>query len=315
MIDVSAEPLGERQYAMRWLLGVVAGVASIPVAVWLTYGPGGQEPLLGLREDLRPSTFGLLAWLVSAVVIGAAVQTPLAVLRGASVAKGWLVVLGLLGFAGVVTVAALAVEPLVPEPVPWSRRRSRDNANWYPVAVLNIGAGYAIFALAGAMFWGGRQPAASTQVARDRGRALPSLVAALAAAFAIPGAAGWATLAAIAAYGAAQQEAPWAPRNGLPFLLPGAFLGTVFVVVGLCAAIREREARRATTATPGTADPGGYLTAAGCGVGLLLIGLAGAQLGHVAHVGIVVTAAVPVFLTAPFILIRTLNAIRTAGVG
>jgi hypothetical protein len=300
---------------MRWLLGFAAAVVSIPVAVWLTLGPGGQEPLLGLREDLRTGTFGMLAWLVSAIVIGAVVQTPVAVVRGADVVKGWLVVLGLLGFAGVVTLAALAVEPLVPEPVPWSVRRSRDNANWYPVAILNIGAGYAVFALAGAMFWGGRRPTPQRRVV-DGDPPLPSLVAALAAAFAIPGAGGWGILAGLAAYGASQRDVPWAPENGLPFLLPAAILSTIFILAGLCSAVHKREVARARARTPGEIGPGGYLKPAAAGVGILLIGLAGAQLGHVAHVGVVVVVAVLVVLvvlSTLFVKVMAPNAIRFRG--
>ncbi|HEU4425927.1 MAG TPA: hypothetical protein VFR67_25595 [Pilimelia sp.] len=307
---MSAAPLSGRQYALRWLVGLVAGIVSISVAVWLTYGPGGQEPLLGLREDLRTPAFGLLAWLVSAILVGAVAQTPLALLRGAALAKGWLAVLGMLAFAALVALAALAVEPLVPEPVPWVRRRSRDDANWYPTAVLTIQAGYAILALAGGMFHGGRRPAASSGQSRGRRRVLPTLTATLAAAFAIPGAIGWAILAALAAYGTARRDVPWAPGDGLPFLLPGAALGAGLIVVGLCGAIHEREARKAA-AVP--TDPGGCLALAAAGMGLLLIGLAGAQLGHVAHLGIVIAAAVMVFLAAPFVLAWLWRAVRQRG--
>jgi hypothetical protein len=127
----------------------------------------------------------------------------------------------------------------------------------------------------------------------------PKLRSMLGMAAAIPGMGGWAAVAGILTYGLAQRDYPWAPTSGLPFLIIGIPMATLVLIGVIVNLVPAPE-------IPGALwQPWRGLLA--FGLVLIALSLAGAQLGRIAPLGIVITAAVLTFLTTLAVVLTVSN--------
>ncbi|MFD7765382.1 hypothetical protein [Streptomyces sp. NPDC059787] len=112
----------KRVKVLRITAGTAAGVVSLTLALTLTLAPASlglpSSPALyeKVRAQDRAAEGVLVAWALLAVPVGGLLQTPVARLRGARIAAGWVLLAGYWLYVLLVAVAVWQVQGLFPPP-------------------------------------------------------------------------------------------------------------------------------------------------------------------------------------------------------
>ena len=136
--------------AWRWLaVPVTIAIASaITMAAHdLAEKPG---PWMSLRDDLHWAGYTLVVLNMAAVVVGALLQTPSAVILRGRVGAGWVGVAALITHHVLMAMAAIPLAAVSPEPDP-DYGRYDPSAN-YPLFLGSALTGLTILAITGAVF-------------------------------------------------------------------------------------------------------------------------------------------------------------------
>lgn len=136
---------------LRWAAALVALAAAVFVLVrftmWADYGRAGLNEL---RDALRDDGYAIIVLYVALVLIGAVLQTPVAVRRGTRLAAGWLTVAAFLGYGLAVAGLAALFAPHAP---PWHADMGKDDpGSMYGVMLIFLLGGPTVVALAGGVF-------------------------------------------------------------------------------------------------------------------------------------------------------------------
>lgn len=243
-------PYRKRAKGLRWLAGAIGVAAGIGFAVELNRLAGRAEPWAGWRRAVDTKGYVILALYAGWVLAGAVLQTVPALLRRARVGKGWLVVLGLLGYGALVATLAWLIAPASPQPDYEPHSRAFLAGALYGVFLSCVLFGYAALALSGLLFpsrcgtgparacgsEGGMLPAATQETAGD-GR--PRRMGVLGATTLLSWLAGSIALALLLVWWALTTEAVarFLPPSGAAFLVVGAAFGAGFGTLFVAAAL------------------------------------------------------------------------------
>jgi len=216
--------------ALRWVAGLMTLVAAIAVTVWankwarLVYDAPSTAASFwhNAKDGLREDGYGIVVFCLAAVVVGAVLHAPVALLRRAQVGKGLLAALGLVVYVLAVAALATLVASSAPDFQPGSGRG--DPGGLYGAALVCLLGGPVLLTIGGGVF-----------VPRQTDF---SLAARLLATGLIGGLTGVACLAVVGVAIALRTPAVrvWVPPSGGAFLVIGAIAAGGMAVLAIAAA-------------------------------------------------------------------------------